>query len=150
MDQIYLAGLPLPYKRACGALIYSKSTKRYLFLLRNKKHSGSWGLVGGKVESNESVVDALHREIFEEIQHKISDESKLIPIETFTSDDENFKYYTYLLTVESEFVPILNDEHRGYCWVDIKDVPKPLHPGFWKTFNFNEVIDKLSTVTSIV
>jgi len=150
MQQVRLNGIPQPYKMACGALIYSKNTKRYLFLLRNRKFSGSWGLVGGKVEQDESAINALHREMFEEIQYSVTDDNKFIPIETFTSDDENFKYHTYLVVVDNEFLPILNDEHRGYCWVEIKDVPKPLHPGFWKTFNFNEVIDKLSTVTSII
>ena len=52
----------------CGALIYSKSTKRYLFLLRNqKRHAGSWGLVGGGVEINETPAEGLQREIAEEI-----------------------------------------------------------------------------------
>lgn len=134
---------------SCGSLIYCSNTHRYLFLLRNGcKHAGSWGLVGGKVESGETVSQALHREILEELGGTIVD-PKLIPLEKFTSKDENFVYHTFLITVEEEFTPLLNSEHRGYCWVPLKDHPKPLHPGVWRTFNFRSVIKKIETVEQI-
>mgnify|MGYP000461652905 CR=1 FL=1 len=133
----------------CGALIYCASTHRYLFLLRNKnKHSGSWGLVGGKIEAGESVAQALHREILEELGGVISD-PKLIPIEKFTSDSKNFVYHTFLISVDEEFAPMLNNEHRGYCWVPLNDHPKPLHPGVWRTFNFKSVIEKIKLLETL-
>ncbi len=128
----------------CGALVYSIHTKRYLFLLRNqKRHAGSWGLVGGGVEQGETPVIALHREIQEEIA--LAHFNQLIPLEKFTSESGNFEYHTYLITVDDEFIPKLNDEHRGYAWTAIEDHPKPLHPGVWRTFNFQVVLDKIKT-----
>lgn len=133
----------------CGALIYSRSTKRYLFLLRNqKRHAGSWGLVGGGVAPGETPVEALHREIGEEVGTVHVE--KIIPLEKFTADNTNFEYHTYLLIVADEFVPQLNDEHRGYAWTSISDHPKPLHPGVWRTFSFRSIIDKISTVETII
>ncbi len=133
----------------CGALIYSTATKRYLFLLRNqKRHAGSWGLVGGGVESNETPVEALRREVSEEVG--FVDILKIIPIEKFTADNTNFEYHTYLLVVDKEFVPLLNDEHRGYAWTSINDHPKPLHPGVWRTFSFKSVVDKIKTFEDVI
>ena len=139
----------VPNNIGCGALIYSRSTHRYLFLLRNqKRHAGSWGLVGGGVEPGESPTAALQREIQEEIG-SITYE-KIIPLEKFTSDNGTFEYHTYVIPVDSEFVPVLNDEHRGYAWTSIDDHPKPLHPGVWRTFNFRVVLEKIKTVENVL
>jgi 8-oxo-dGTP pyrophosphatase MutT (NUDIX family) len=120
-----------------------------LFLLRNqKRHAGSWGLVGGGVEPGESPTAALQREIQEEIGPIGYD--KIIPLEKFTSDNGTFEYHTYVIPVDAEFVPVLNDEHRGYAWTSIDDHPKPLHPGVWRTFNFRVVLEKIKTVESVL
>lgn len=133
----------------CGALIYSISTKKYLFLLRNqKKHAGSWGLVGGGVEINESPIDALHREIVEEIGP--ININKIIPLEKFTAENTNFEYHTYLVSVNNEFIPTLNNEHRGFAWTGIDDYPRPLHPGVWRTFSFKSVVDKIKTFENAI
>lgn len=136
------------YNIGCGALIYSKNTQRYLFLLRNqKKHAGSWGLVGGSVEFGETPAAALQREIQEEIGDIAYE--KIIPLEKFTAETKNFEYHTYLITVDDEFVPKLNDEHRGFAWTGIADHPKPLHPGVWRTFSFSSIIEKIKTVEKL-
>lgn len=133
-----------------GALIYCANTKRYLFLLRNNtKHSGHWGIVGGKVEAGESVAQGLQREIQEELGGVING-AKIIPIEQYTSDNGKFVFHTFLISVDSEFVPELNPEHRGFCWVHLEDHPKPLHPGVWRSFNFSAIVNKLKTMESVL
>jgi len=137
-------------KQSVGALIYSKKTKRYLFLLRDgSKYSGSWGLAGGKIDNGERITEALYREIAEEINIDLS-QAKTIPIETFTSDNQKFIYYTFLISVDDEFVPKLNSEHRGHCWVNLLDHPRPLHPGVWLTFKFKVIVDKIATLEKIL
>ena len=133
---------------SAGALIYCRATHRYLFLLRNGTHAGSWGLVGGKIENGESIPVGLMREMIEELGGFVRD-AKLIPIEKFTSENNNFEYHTYVIKVDEEFVPELNREHRGYCWVPLDDYPKPLHPGVWRTFKFSSVVDKLRTIEKL-
>lgn len=131
-----------------GALIYCTLTNRYLFLLRNgNRYQSTWGLPGGKLEAGELVSEGLAREIQEELGGVIAG-CKLIPIETFTSDNGNFVYHTFLIPVEQEFVPFLNHEHRGYAWVQLDDYPRPLHPGVWRTIKFNTVAEKIRTVVS--
>jgi ADP-ribose pyrophosphatase YjhB (NUDIX family) len=133
-----------------GALIYSKSTQRFLFLLRNasKKYKGTCGLVGGRVESSERPAAGLLREINEELSVDLS-EAKIVPIETFTNEKNGFVYHTYMILVDKEFTPILNGEHRGYAWVELDDYPRPLHPGVWKTFSFKSVIAKINTLKAV-
>ena len=133
-----------------GTFIYSISTHRYLFLLRNtSKYSGTWGLAGGKIDTDEHILDSLTRELKEELGYEFHN-VKVIPIEKFTSDNEKFSYHTFLIPIDNEFVPELNYEHRGYCWVSLDDHPKPLHPGVWRTINFKSVVDKIKTLETVL
>jgi 8-oxo-dGTP pyrophosphatase MutT (NUDIX family) len=142
MDSSHIEGV--------GTFIYCATTQRYLFLLRNSsKYSGTWGLAGGKIDAGEQVLVSLYRELTEELGFDFSD-TKVIPIEKFTSDNNKFSYHTFLIPLNEEFVPVLNDEHRGYCWVSLEDYPKPLHPGVWRTINFDAVIKKIKTLETIL
>jgi len=133
-----------------GTFIYCTTTKRYLFLLRNSNnYSGSWGVPGGKVEYKENILTSLLRELEEELGGTIKD-LKIIPIEKFTSNNGNFTYHTFIAPVEHEFTPLLNKEHRGFCWVALEDHPKPLHPGVWRTINFESVVSKIKTLETIL
>lgn len=133
-----------------GALVYCESTKRFLFLLRpgDRRHKKSWGLVGGKIEPGETIQQGLVREIAEETEFDAS-HRKFVPIEKFTSTDERFVYHTFMITVQQEFCPTLNEEHTGYCWTPLDDYPKPLHPGVWRSFSFQVVIDKIKTIQQL-
>lgn len=135
--------------RGAGALIYSANTKRYLFLMRNtQKHSGTWGLVGGKLNPAEIPVTGLFREIQEELSVNLSSQ-KVMPLETFTSDNGSFVYHTFMIVVSDEFFPVLNEEHRGYCWAKLEDHPRPLHPGVWRSFNFKSILSKIKTIEKL-
>ena len=135
---------------AVGVWFYSVTTNRYLYLLRNDdRHPGTWGLPGGKCHRDETLMETIRRECIEELGFW-PEEIKLVPIEKFTSDNGHFNYHTFLIAVDEEFVPILNSEHRGYCWVELEDHPKPLHPGVWRTINFASVVDKIKTLEAVL
>lgn len=133
----------------CGALILCSKTQRYLFLLRNNgKFADTWGLVGGKIETNESIMSGLYREINEELGGSIN-QAKIIPIEKYTSSNEKFIYHTFLIKVDEEFVPDLNHEHKGYCWVGLDDYPKPLHPGIVRVLTNANIRQKIETIQNL-
>lgn len=131
---------------AVGIWFYSVRTDRYLYLLRNdRKKQDTWGLPGGKIESNETLHEAMQRECEEELGY-MPECIKIMPIEKFTSPDDKFTYHTFFAVVEDEFTPTLNDEHHGYSWISSGTWPKPMHPGLWNTVNFEEVLDKVQVI----
>ncbi len=128
---------------SAGVFFFSRLSNRYLYLLRNDKNP-TWSIPGGKIESNETLLQGIERECIEEMQI-YNKEWKLIPIQKFVNN--NFIYHTFFCKIDSEFIPILNHEHCGYAWVDEKNYPKPLHPGLFNTFNFDVVKDKIKSLT---
>ena len=122
-----------------GVWFYSLKTQRYLYLMRNdSRHPMSWGLPGGKAEANESLLETIDRECREELG-SMPDYVSLVPLEKFTSTDNQFSYHTFFCCVKQEFQPKLNYEHIGYAWIAGGAWPKPMHPGLWNTVNFSAV-----------
>jgi 8-oxo-dGTP pyrophosphatase MutT (NUDIX family) len=134
-----------------GGIFLAKDTKRFLFLLRTQgKTAGTWGLVGGRKEPTDiTAYDALTREIQEEVG-KIPTIRKTIPLELFVSNDQNFQYNTYVLLVDREFVPILNEEHAGYAWCDYDNFPKPLHRGVKNSFSNKIIKAKIELLLDLI
>jgi len=133
-----------------GGIFYCRSTKRFLFLLRDdSKYKHKWGFPGGKIEESETIVRGLEREIIEELGIML-DIEKIIPIELFTSDDGHFFYHTFILIVEKEFMPNLNNEHCGYAWVTIEGWPAPLHPGVFSTLKLDSIKDKIKVIVETI
>lgn len=133
-----------------GALLYAKNTKRFLLLQKAKgKHAGTWGLVGGTNNDDETAWQGLQREIVEEIG-SIPNIIKTIPLETFVSNDTVFNFHTYLCIIENEFMPELSDEHQGWAWCTVDGAPKPLHQGLRSSFSNRTIRTKLQTVFDIV
>lgn len=131
---------------AVGVWFYATDTQRYLYLLRNDpRHPGTWGLPGGKIDSGETLLQAMQRECEEELGF-MPEYVRLVPLEKFTSADGHFAYHTFFCSVSSEFRPQLNNEHIGWAWIDSGHWPRPMHPGLWSTVNFEAVQEKISTI----
>jgi 8-oxo-dGTP pyrophosphatase MutT (NUDIX family) len=139
-------------KTVCsGGLFLAKDTKRFLFLHRTQgKTAGTWGLVGGKKEpSDATAYEALQREVAEEVG-KTPTIKKIIPLELFTSNDQQFQYNTYVLVVEKEFIPVLNNEHSGYAWCEFASWPKPLHQGVKTSLSNRTIRTKIELLLDLV
>jgi 8-oxo-dGTP pyrophosphatase MutT (NUDIX family) len=134
-----------------GGLFLAKDTKRFLFLLRTQgKTAGTWGLVGGKKEPEDlTPYDILIREVAEEVG-KTPPIKKVVPLELFVSNDQQFQYNTYVLIVEKEFIPTLNNEHAGYAWCDFSAWPKPLHKGVKTSLSNRSIHTKLEILLELV
>lgn len=133
-----------------GAVFVARDTQRFLFLLRTQgRTANTWGIAGGKKEPEDNTLyDALLREIQEEIGF-LPEISKTIPIEWYESNDQLFYYNTYVLIVENEFIPKLNEEHSGYAWVNFDNWPKPLHQGVKTTLHSKTTRTKIQTILQV-
>lgn len=136
---------------ASGGLFLAEDTKRFLFLLRTQgRTSGTWGLVGGKQEpSDHTPFETLKREVEEEIG-VIPGIKKTVPLELFTSNDQNFQYNTYVVIVKNEFIPKLNNEHCGYAWCSYDTWPKPLHQGLKTSLASKVIRGKLELILDLL
>lgn len=128
---------------SAGIFFYCSTTKRFLYLLRSDANY-AWGVPGGKIEHNETLLEGLERECLEEIGYFPKD-AKLVPIQKFVNN--NFTYHTFFCAVENEFIPNLNYEHVGYAWIGDNQHPKPMHPGLFSTVNIDIVKEKIITLT---
>ena len=85
---------------AAGVFFYASKTKRYLYLLRSStRNACNWGMPGGKIEQNETLLEGIARECQEEIGFFPID-AKLIPIQKFTN--HAFIYHTFFCQVDDE------------------------------------------------
>ena len=135
---------------AVGVWFYAVNTGRYLYLMReDPKHPDTWGLPGGKLNANETLIQAMERECREELGF-MPEYLKLVPLEKFTTADQGFSYHTFFCSVEREFCPTLNNEHQGWAWVASGTWPKPMHPGLWSTVNFDAVQNKIQSVQAMI
>ena len=128
---------------SAGIFFYCKSTNRFLYLLRSDANY-AWGVPGGKIEKDETLLEGIERECLEEIGYFPID-AKLIPIQKFVNN--SFTYHTFFCSVDEEFVPKLNYEHVGYAWIGDGQHPKPMQPGLFSTVNIDIVKEKLETLT---
>jgi len=133
-----------------GALICSQDTNRFLLLQKAQgKHVGTWGLVGGTNLVGENPWQGLQREMEEEIG-SLPYIKKTLPLEKFVSNDSIFNFHTYFCVVETEFIPVLSQEHDAWGWFDLSRLPKPVHRGLDLSLKNKVIQTKIQTVIDII
>ena len=136
---------------AVGATFLAQDTKRIIFNLRSRSvsHSGKWSFGGGKLESGETPIQALKREIKEEIGFT-PEMLKIHPLDVFLSEDKKFMYHTFVIITPTEFKPKINHESKAYKWCNINKFPKPLHQGARKTLLDKNNVKKLQLIVNTI
>jgi 8-oxo-dGTP pyrophosphatase MutT (NUDIX family) len=119
----------------------------YLFIKRSKILPGhnkhSWDIPGGRIYVEEHLIDALRRELHEELGVDLVGTPTLINAQDIfvPTKDLHVVRLTYLHNME-EGVITLSDEHLEYKWLSINDVLQLTVEPFLK-----ETLDLIETVS---
>jgi 8-oxo-dGTP pyrophosphatase MutT (NUDIX family) len=117
-------------KIVVGVLIKCTTTDRVFLLFRNDK-TPIWSLMSGGVDEGEQPIEALKREMFEELFVRPGNiKFKQIRIEQIPERNMEFHYFEGL--TNTEFIPILDHENLAFGWFSKDELPKPLYKGLDK------------------
>lgn len=124
-------------KDAVVAIIRKADT--FLFVKRSNYiniAAGYWCPVSGRVEKNETQIEALQREVKEEVGLGVKALKKICEI---PSHDNQFKLHFWTTEIVSGEASITSNEATDFKWVTIEQM-KQLHPVFQQDI---QVFEKL-------
>jgi 8-oxo-dGTP diphosphatase len=119
-------------------------------LLQRRRSNGEiyWDLPGGRVQKGESSLEALQRELREEIGLQEPIELRplslhLTPIRVQVEElDVGLIFFLYTASFSSDFSPILSQEHQSYIWESPQKALELLQSK-WTPQLFSDVGDRL-------
>jgi 8-oxo-dGTP pyrophosphatase MutT (NUDIX family) len=104
--------------------------KEFLLLRNNSKdpsHGGDfWFTVTGSVEADESIEDAVRREVKEETNLNVAEILDLKWGSVYSWGGEDHSENNFLAFVKKEKV-VLNEEHVDYEWLNLNDFIKKIN-----------------------
>ena len=122
-----------PLKRVAGALIQDQKSGDFFLLKRNDK-SPKWAMVTGKIDGNEDPIDALEREMYEELFIRAEGGKVRLNykgVESFPAQNMELYYFEGFVNGKKGFNPILDDENLDYGWFSLDTLPSPLIGGLY-------------------
>lgn len=108
------------------ALCFLETPNRQILILKRSPlvfQGNTWGLVGGKIEKNEKPIDAIQREVGEEINLNISRKDfKYIDKQNLYYHDMTAECHIFEAFVPHVFEPKLQKEEAiDFKWISYKD-----------------------------
>lgn len=135
MDTLFLIGP--------RATIYNLLIDKVLLLQRNDGNN-VWEIPGGKRESNEDIINALKREVYEETKLNIK-EYKLVYVSPVFENHPVLKPFLnvgYLCIVDSVDV-IISNEHIDFKWVSTSELSDYLDQGIMNDLVNNNMLNEI-------
>ncbi|NPV13062.1 MAG: NUDIX hydrolase [Ignavibacteria bacterium] len=125
-----------------------KKTKRILLNYRSKyvNEPYTWGIYGGKLDSDEDIINTVKREFLEESGY--DGQIDLIPAYVFRSVNGTFEYHNFIGVINDEFEPELDWESEGYKWVTFDELLsiKPKHFGLEELLADSQSIQTIKNI----
>lgn len=124
---IYLEPTPQFNPRFEVSAVYIEYGDLILLLHRqkNKSQGNKWGIPGGKVEKNETPIQAAIREVKEETGYDISKQAieELDTVYIEYNEKDHFVYHMFRVKLigNPAEIKINFNEHKGFTWVTPAD-----------------------------
>ncbi len=105
-------------KVVCGIVLNNKGD---LLITRRAKgdYKGQWEFPGGKVEANESNIDCLHRELFEELKITVKVHFKFMEFD-YQYPEFKINLISYICTMNKQNIVMV--DHDKYEWIKISSI----------------------------
>lgn len=113
---------PVPPVIRVVAAVHLKRDEQQVLGFRRAPHkalAGMWEFPGGKVEADETDVDALQRELREELDVAVRVEDELC-VSSASTGERTIELASFL--VEFETIPIASTDHDRIKWFDLDAV----------------------------
>ncbi len=86
--------------------------------------TGKWLLPGGKINTGETWIAGLKRELHEELGISDFQIKNILDVDSWIEGGQGHCAITYLIESPSKIVIELSHEHNEYAWVQLKDLDK--------------------------
>ena len=120
-----------------GALLWRPSDGRYLVLKRSEEKdagAGDWECISGRVDQGEGFVEAVHREVGEELGIEVQPDF-IVGTEHFyrgeARPENELLLVQFCCSVQEPVEIALSWEHSEYRWVTAQEAEDLLPPGHW-------------------
>lgn len=116
-----------------GAFI--RNQKMEFLFVRQKQWKGMYSIPGGHVEFGESLVDALGRELKEELgieakATRLLDIQQAVAPKGYGKKGKHFIFFSFLCECKNPKITMDGIEIQGYKWLKVKDALKQKHNEF--------------------
>jgi 8-oxo-dGTP diphosphatase len=111
-----------------------------ILLTKIKYGSGNWTLPGGHLEKNESPIEGVKREVYEETGY-IVEANHLIAVYSSPSKDDLVLLFKVAIVGQDSWEP--NSEIEKIAFFERNELPSQLHP-----WNIKRIKDAFNQVTS--
>ncbi len=99
--------------------IIIQNPKKDVLILKHK--TGKWLLPGGKIQENESWLEALKREVKEETRITQFKIKEILDVDSYIENKTGYYVVTFLAEISKTCKIELSHEHIDYRWIKLKD-----------------------------
>lgn len=131
-------------------MLFNKEYNKVLLVKRNKKpYKDCWNGIGGKIENNETPIEAAIRECLEETNISMNN-PKLLVTYVYPEDNimnSNTKLNVIYDSVEEVFVD--DNEEGHYEWKNIESIMDPYDKNIAGLSNLNQFVKEILDLENI-